>query len=242
MKRIAINALLSTSLMSAFATQAGAETKFDGSGEFGYTNNNGTTESSNLYSALNFSLSRDKDELATKIEANQQSENNITTQERYLLDLQYNRYYSDDKDFYSFVAGNFVKSVFESIELDSIYSLGLGRTLYKTDDMALKGEAGLGYQVTNYTAAANQPDDKQSVATLKLDFSYTINESVDFEQDLEVNHGSELTKTETNTAVKVKLGEQLRLKAGFKYRHNTKPADDAKKTDTQTLLTLVYDF
>lgn len=218
------------------------EKRFKGNGEFGYSKASGNTESSSLFGALNFSYSREQDEIVSKIEANQQSEDSQTTQERYLLDLQYNRFYTTEKDYYSFIGARFEQNKFEGIDLDSTYNLGLGKKLYQTSEMKLKGEIGLGYQTIDYTTEAGGDSDSQAIARGKLDYQYTINANVDFAQDLLVTAGSNQTKFEANTAVKVKLAEQMRLKAGFKYRHNTDPAESAEKTDTQTLLTLVYDF
>ncbi|WP_321276410.1 DUF481 domain-containing protein [Thiomicrorhabdus indica] len=232
---LAVLAAAATNAQSAENNDLG----FKGNGEFGFTTTSGNTESESLFTALNLKYAREKDEIIGKVEANYQSEDDVTTQERYLIDTQYNRFYSSSRDFYSFASARFEQNEFENIDLDSTYSIGLGKLLFKSDTMSLKGEAGVGYQTTDFTDGTN---DDQAVVRGKLDYAYKINENVDFAQDLMVTKGSEQMKTEANTAIKVKLAEQMRLKAGFKYRHNSDPAAGAEKTDTQTLLTLIYDF
>lgn len=221
---------------------AADEMGFKGNGEFGFSTTSGNTESESLYASLKMSYLRQQDEFQAKIEGNYQSEDNTTTQERYLLDGQYNRFYNQAHSYYSFVGARFEQNKFEGIQLESTFTPGLGKSLLKTESMALKGELGLGYQITDYTDSYASADDNQMVARAKLDYAYTINENVDFTQDLLITAGSDQTKTEANTGVKVKLAEQMRMKAGFKYRHNSVPAAGAEKVDTQTLLTLVYDF
>ncbi len=232
---LAVLAAASSNVLAAENNDLGLK----GNGEFGFSTSSGNTESESLFAALNLKYIRQKDELIGKIEANYQSEDDVTTQERYLMDMQYNRFYSADRDYYSFAGARFEQNEFENIDLDSTYSIGLGKTLFQTGVMSLKGEAGVGYQTIDFTDGSNED---QAVVRGKLDYAYKINENVDFAQDLMVTKGSEQMKTEANTAVKVKLAEQMRLKAGFKYRHNSDPAVGAEKTDTQTLLTLVYDF
>lgn len=236
--------LLAAALTMTFngAAQAEDSKGFAGNGEFGYSSTSGNTESDSLYAALKLQYTRSADEILAGIEANSQSEDNNTTQERYLIDLQYNRYFSASKDFYGFVTGRFENNRFEGLDLDSTYSVGLGKQLFKNDAMSLKGEAGVGYQIVDFTQDFGGQTEEQAVIRGKLDYQYTINQNVDFVQDLIITDGSEQMKTEANTAVKVKLAEQMRLKAGFKYRHNSDPAAGADKVDTQTLLTLTYDF
>lgn len=240
--------LVSASILCATVTfsQTGfaAEQKqgFAGNGEFGFSTTTGNTESDSLFAAIKLNYLRSKDEFKTLLEANYQSEKDVTTRERYLLDFQYNRFYSESKSYYSFLGARFEQNPIEEIQLDSTLSLGLGKTLFNTATMKLNGEAGIGYQTIDYTNASGIDSDNQAVARGKLDYQYTINENVDFGQDLIVTSGAEQTKTEANTALKVKLAEQMRLKAGFKYRHNSEPAAGNKKVDTQTMMTLVYDF
>jgi len=92
----------------------------------------------------NLITTKNDSEIKSIIEANYKSEDGTTTQERYLLDLQRNQFYDIERSYYSFIAGEFVNSRFESIDLDATLSLGLGKKLYQTDDTTLTGEIGLG--------------------------------------------------------------------------------------------------
>jgi len=47
---------------------------------------------------------------------------------------------------------------------------------------------------------------------------------------------------ETNTGLKVKLNGSLSLKANYKIRYNDTPAVGSVNKDTETFLTLIYDF
>jgi len=214
-----------------------------GSGEAGYNSSTGNTTTTSVFGAIKLNYNQIDHELKSILEVNYKSENDIQTQERYLLDLQRNHFYNEARSFYSFVGGKFENSRFEDIDLDAVLSLGLGKTLYQTEQSNLTGEIGLGYQSITYTSAAGGNSTDQMIGRLKLDFNHQINEQVTFSQDALLLTGSEQTKLETNTGLKVKVADNMNVKLSYKYRHNDSPATTSlKKTDTQTTLTLIYDF
>jgi len=214
-----------------------------GSGEAGYNSSTGNTTTTSAQAAIKLNYNQTDHELKSIFEVNYKSENNVQTQERYLLDLQRNQFYDEDRSYYSFVAGQFENSRFEEIDLDATLSLGLGKRLYHTDNTTLTGEIGLGFQSTTLSSAAGGKTTDQTIGRLKFDFNHKINEMVTFSQDALILAGSNRTKFEANTGFKVKVAANMSVKASYKYRYNDKPAAaNIKKTDTQTALTLIYDF
>ncbi len=214
-----------------------------GSGEAGYNSSTGNTTTTSVFGAIKLNYNQVDHELKSVFEINYKSENNVQTQERYLLDLQRNHFYDESRSYYSFVGGKFENSRFENIDLDAALSAGLGKALYQTEQTTLTGEIGLGYQSITYTSTGGGNSTDQMIGRLKLDFAHQINEQVTFTQDALVLTGSERTKLELNTGVKVKVADSMNVKLAYKYRHNDKPATTTlKKTDTQTTLTLIYDF
>jgi len=213
-----------------------------GSGEAGYNSSTGNTTTTSMLGAIKLNYNQERSEIKSIIEVNYKSEDGTKTQERYLFDLQRNQYYDIERSYYSFIAGQFENSRFENIDLDATLSLGLGKKLYQTDDTTLTGEIGLGYQSTTLTKSAGGDTTDQTIARLKVDFNHKINAQLAFSQDLLVLAGSDRTKIETNTGLKAKVADNMNVKLGYKYRHNDNPAANTKKTDTQTTLTLIYDF
>lgn len=232
---LASAALLST---VSFNTQAD-DTGLKGSGEFGYTNNTGNTESTAIIGAVKLDYIQPIYEVKTAFEVNNKSEDGVQTQERYVADLQYNRFYADDKSYYSFVQARFETDDFADLNLDSLYSLGMGKTFIKDDIRSFKAEAGIGFQSIDYITAE---DSDQIAARLKGEYTHQINEQMAFSQDAIITGGSEQSKLEANTGLKVSMAENLNLKAGFKYRTVSDVAPGVEKVDTQTTLTIIYDF
>jgi len=227
---------------SVYANDTTPTLGFYGSGEAGLNDSTGNTTSTTLYGALKLNYNETNHELKSVFEVNYKSDNNVQSQERYLMDVQSNRFYSQDRSYYSFIGGQLEKSRFEGIELDTTLAIGLGKNLFKNDRTQLTGEAGIGYQSTTYTDEVGDKSTDQTVGRFKLVLDHQINATVDFYQDAIYKTSSERNQIETNTGLKVKVAERLNFKAAYKYRHNDNPASNIKKTDTQTVLTLIYDF
>ncbi len=232
---------LATTATTLIALPTMAMSQMSGTGELGFSNNTGNTENTAFYASLKLNYEKDRYLLKSLIESSYKSENGEQTEERYLVDVQNNYFYAEDKNYYSFVGVRLEKNEFEDIDLDSTISLGMGKRLYKTEQTQLNGELGVGYQNTDYVTSGVDSE-SQGVAIGKLDLKHQFNQQVSFLQDLTVRSGNERTKYESNTGFKVKVAEKANLKISYKYRHNDKPAEGTKKTDTQTLVTLTYDF
>lgn len=233
--KLASVAILSVASMNALADENGMK----GAGEFGFTKNTGNTDSQSVLGAVKIDYVQPVYEIKSAFSINNKSENDVQTQKRYVADLQYNRFYAADKSYYSFAQARFEKDEFADLELDSLYTLGLGKTLIKDEKSLLNAEAGIGFQTTDFETAK---DEEQMVLRLKADYAYQINEHVAFTQDAIIYTGENQTKLETNSGLKVALAGDLSLKAGFQYRHNSDPGAGAEKKDTQTTLTMIYDF
>ena len=73
-------------------------------------------------------------------------------------------------------------------------------------------------------------------------FNYKFSEAVSFQQDVTVITGSSNTNTKPVTALKTQIIGALSMKASYKIDNNTDVPADKEKTDTETALTLIYDF
>lgn len=234
--------LLSISLASFTSLAEEPALGLNGSGELGFTDSSGNTTNTTLFAGLKLNYNQPHYEIKSKLEANYKSEDHVQTEERYLIEVQGNRYYNPEHNYYSFIGSKFVKNRFSGIELDTIVSLGLGKQLFKNEATKLVGEAGLAQQITSYTDEVGEDDQSQTAIRLKLDLTHQINAQVAFSQDITYLKGTLQNTVESNTGFKIKVADRMNLKASYQYRYNDNPADGVKEVDTQTLLTLIYDF
>lgn len=213
-----------------------------GSGELGLSNNTGNTPSSSVYAALKMNYLQKMYELKGLVEADNKSENSVRTKERYVGDFQANLFFSDYQKAYGFGQTRWVQDRFSDIDLSSYYIAGLGYQFYKNKEFSLSGEMGLGYQNENFTVASGQKDFDQEVSKISAKLDYAFNDNVSIHQDMTEYYGTKQGNFESNTGLKVKLADNLNMKVSYKYRYNTAPAAGKLKEDTETLLTMIYEF
>lgn len=228
-------------LLTSANVMAEQKLGWHGSGEAGYNGKTGNTVSENIFARLKVNHSTQKTEFKSLVEVENKSESNIRTSERYVLDLQGNYYFTDQRDYYSFANARGEKDRFADIDLDYTLTVGLGKQLIKTDTTHLAGEAGLGYQDVTYLQA-KQNNFNQASFRAKLDFKHAFNDIVSFNQDALYFAGEKQYKIETNTSLQAALNSRFSVSAGYKYRYTSKPAAGKKKEDGETLISLIYKF
>lgn len=237
--KIALGTTLTCLALTLSSNNAFAKTS--GTGELGYSNNTGNTDNTSLYASLSGKYEQEKYNLKGLLETNYKSENGDQTEERYLIDLQADYFYNPSKRIYSFAGARFEQNKFENIKLDSTYSLGIGNKFIKNEATELTAEIAIGQQNTDFDDSGLK-NETQSVVIAKLIASHKLNEQVILLQDINTTSGSDQNKLESNTGVKVKVSDKANLKLSYKYRNNDNPPAGTKKTDTQTIVTLTYDF
>lgn len=226
------------------ATIVHAETDqlgFHGSGEAGFNQKTGNVESESLLARLSLNLNQKQTDYKSLLEIENKTEEDNKISERYVLDLQADRYFNEDRNYYAFANTRGEQDKIAGLDQDLSLTLGLGKVLYRTNKSRLSTELGLGYQEVDYV---NNPENdfSQTTGRAKLDFSHRFNENVRFVQDLTYFTGNEQYKTESNSSLRVALNSKLSVSTSYKYRYNSNPADSAKKTDTETNLSLIYSF
>ena len=236
---LAINISLLAVSNIAFAVD---KTGLTGSGEAAFSKSSGNTDEEKIYAALKLNYAQTAYKIKGLLEADSAKTGNTQTKERYVADFQGDKVFSTIPKLYGFGQIRFENDRFQAIDLSSSYLAGLGYKFITEKDMTLTGEAGLGYQSINYSDDTSTEDFDQAIAKLKADFTYQINENVNFAQDVIVLSGADQRKTEANTSLGVKMSKALSLKATYKIRHNNTPADGQENVDTDLVLGIIYDF
>ncbi|MBE0493220.1 MAG: DUF481 domain-containing protein [Thiomicrospira sp.] len=230
---------LNTALVSAEASND--ELGFHGSGEAGFNQKTGNVNSESLLARLSINYSQIQNDYKGLLEIENKTEQDVKVSERYVLDLQADRYFTEDKNYYAFVNARGEQDEIAGLDQDVSLTLGLGKVLYRTSQTRLSTELGLGYQEVDYVNDSEN-DFNQTTGRAKLDFSHKFNDNVRFVQDLTYFTGAEQYKTESHSSLRVALNSKLSVSTSYKYRYNSNPADAAKKTDTETSLSLIYSF
>ena len=132
---------------SAFAQDAEEESSegWEGSGEFGFVNTTGNTDSTALNMSLGFVRTTETWRHRFAATALMTSENGIEDNERYTAEVQSDRSLSE----VSWLFGSFRWDAdkFGSYDPQMSLTAGYGRQLMKSETHELKGEIGAGYRV-----------------------------------------------------------------------------------------------
>jgi len=167
----------------------------------------------------------------------------IVSAERYELSGK-SDYKFTERD-YAFGLIRLRKDRFSGFEYDHIVSAGYGRKAIKQDNMELDLEIGPGARFFKIDPTLEVPDpESESEAVLRLAAKYwwQITDASKFTQLLSTEIGEEITTSESITGIQANINKTLALKFTYTVRHKTKVPADNEKTDTETAMTLVYNF
>lgn len=161
----------------------------------------------------------------------------VTSAERYLLagksDYKFNEYD------YVFGLVKLQKDLFSGFEYEHVVALGYGRKLIKQADMELDVEIGPGVR---FYKVDNGISDEEALIRLAGKYWWAITDHSKFTQDLVVEAGEDLTSTTSVTGLQANINSALAMKLTFTAKNKSDVPVGTKETDTETALTLVYNF
>lgn len=250
MKQASNIALLCASLLAlpAYADESTAEqaeyvSPWKASIELGYLRQSGNNDNTSLNSKFDVTYEVTNWRNHGIFEAVAKSESDTTTSERYLLSLQSDYKFNDRQ--YLFVLGSYEDDRFSGYEYQQTLALGYGHRLVKTPTVVLDLEIGPGYRVAKIDEdAAEDAGEKESSAILRsaMNLDWHLSKTALFEQDLSAESGDDNTVWKSVSAVKAQLMNQLAMKFSYTVKHITDVPEGSENTDTETAITLVYNF
>ena len=212
---------------------------WEGTGELGFVNTTGNTESVALNLKLNFVRTSERWRHRFSGTALMTSEDGVQDNERYTLEVQSDRSLSEK----SWLFGSFRWDAdkFGSYDPQMSLTAGYGRQLMKSEKHELKGEIGAGYRKLEERESGDSSS--EGIARFLLDDSWQMFASTLWTNRLLVESGSSNTFSQFNSNLTVAMNDKFAIRLGFEARTNTKiPPGDSEKTDTITSANLVYNF
>ena len=212
---------------------------WEGSGELGFVNTSGNTETTALNAKLNFVRTGKKWRHRFTGTALMTSEDGDKENERYTMEIQSDRKLTEKS--WLFGAFRWDADKFGSYDPQLSLTAGYGYQLMKSEKHELKGEIGAGYRKLEERESGIS--NREAIARFLLDDSWQVFKTTLWTNRLLVEAGSSNTFSQFNTGLAVSMTDVFAVKLGYEYRHNTTvPPGDSKKTDTITSVNLVYHF
>jgi len=205
--------------------------------ELGAVKTNGNTQTLTLNSAA--TLTHDGPHLrdTIKASANNSSDRNATTAEKYSISLQED-WKITERD-YLFVRIGFESDRFAGFKRRFSETAGYGRDLVKTDRFSWNLELGGGLRQILFT---DQSRKNEAIARVSSTLGWEINESARLTQEFSTEGGKSGWASKSVTGLQHKLNSHLSSKIAMKLDHNSKVPTGTKKLDVETAITLVVNF
>ena len=243
-------AAIAPGLASAQDAAEDTQQGWNGDAELAYLLKSGNTRSQTLTAKANAERDSFNWRNIAKLEAsNAKQRNNDTrederTAERYFGSYKLDRKLDDANYIFNVLTAE--KDRFTGYDYEASYALGYGRRIVENDLHRLDIEAGPGYRWRQYEEGQQPAGEsrKEDDAILRLGLRYrlALSETAEFNEDLTTEIGDDSTVTRATTSVTTRINGAFSLRLSHVLRHTTDPAPDAKKTDQEITVGLVYKF
>lgn len=226
---------------------AGLFDDWSGRVELGGFNSTGNSPNTGITAVLNLTREGERWRHNVRARADYQRSNDVTTRERFLVAYEPNLKLSDS--LFAYALGQYERDRFQGFSARYSLSGGLGYQIIDSDAVQLSAKAGPAYRATNFTDGSSE----SSIAALVgLDFDWAITDRLKLTQDTNAVAeaggsavafiGGRNTSINLVTGLNAKLSSKLSARLSYAVEHDTNPPEGAVNTDTQSRVTIVYDF
>lgn len=240
-------------MLTAWAGVSRAETKspspWKAEAELGYLMTSGNTDTQALNSGLSVTYDgvRWKHDFSASgvysSEKSQDTGENQTTAQKYRISGQ--SYFKFDERNSAFGLVTYDNDRFSGYKYQLSFVAGYARQIVKTDSIDLSAEVGPGFRISKLRdelPAKDGETQKEAIFRAAGAFKYKLSSTATFSQTASMEAGDKNTVTRLVTALKAQINGHLAMKASYTLKHNSSVPAGSRKTDTETALTLVYDF
>lgn len=258
MKRIIGLTALTAISMSTFAEE---EKSLSADLEFGLISTSGNTESNSLLGKLDIKQNLTKwrnqlvlqglyknDEISDSDTGETETE---TTAQKYFISAQ-SDLKLDDKHKGFFIYGSYEDDRFSGYEYQASLAVGFSDRLFETANSHLNYSVGPGVSFIKTESSIDDDgvfipseEEENFIIRLSANYLYQISPNAKFTQTFSTDFSPESddnTQTKAESAITANLHSSLALKASFAVTNNSVVPDGIEKTDSQTAVTLVYNF
>lgn len=225
---------------------------FSGNGQAGYVMSRGNSDTDAANAKIDLFWLTPQWKHAFTLEGLYGKSAEVTSAERWDLRLQSD--YTINTQWFAFGALAYQDDRFSGFQYQTSASGGLGYKFFDSSTTQLSAQLGVGYRLLRPETLIKDPEsgaitnriplerDSEAVGTAGIDFTHQFNASTKLSDKMIAESGSSNISIKNDLALEVKMSKKLALAVGYSVLHNTKPADNVKRTDTITTLNVVYAF
>lgn len=141
-----------------------------------------------------------------------------------------------------FIYGEYEDKRFSGFDYQASLAAGWTSRLWRDEISELKYSIGPGYAVSKYEEKKNLPDLQGLIVRAAFEYKHKFNKQATFRQFVSAEAATFATKTKSETSLSTKLNGSLAMKLTFVMNHDSSVGDDREELNTETAVTLVYQF
>lgn len=226
-----------TSQMLANASRDGRTDGLFGSVALGYLATTGNTDGSNLNGQASIGHVGGIWRNVATLKAIRGSNNGIITAEEYSFNGQ-SDYRIGEWD-YVFAALSYTHDSFGPYRKRASEVVGYGYRLIATDEHLLDAQLGVGARQSREQTGTRQ---REGIVAGRIKYDWQINPTTVLTERFGVEVGESNTYGESVTAVTANLRGTLAMSISYTVKHNTDVAPGLERTDTATMVSVIYGF
>ena len=207
------------------------------SAELGFVTTSGNTETETLNAKASASTDREQWRHKGEVTALKSSDAVNTTAEKYTLMVQ-SDYKLEGKNFL-FGVVTYDDDKFSGYDYRVTEAIGYGRRVIEETDMTLDLEIGPGARQSKLDSGET---DSEGLIRAAAIYNWTISKTSKFGEALTVEAGEDVTVTKSVTSLSSQIEGNLSMKITFTYKNTSEVPVGVEETDTETAITLVYNF
>jgi putative salt-induced outer membrane protein len=205
--------------------------------EIGFVTTDGNTQTETLNAKAKAETEREKWRHTMSLEALNSSDSGVSTAERYLVSGQSSFKMGPKNFFYALLS--YEDDRFSGYDYRATVSVGYGRRVIADPDLTLDLEIGPGVR-------QSKPDTGDTVDEMLVrgaaKLAWAVSKTSKFSEELTVDGGEDVTVTKSVTALSAKVNSSLATKLTYTIKNTSVVPAGIEKTDSETAVTLVYDF
>ena len=161
-----------------------------------------------------------------------------TSAQKFFASAQGN-YKLENPDHRLFVFSSYEDDRFSNFAYQATLAGGWSQKMWKTEKTAFEYSVGPGYSWAETQAGV---DNDSFIVRGSAAFKWFISDTAKFTQTASTEVGSENTKSRAESALTATISGSLSMKVSLRLDHNSNVAQGVEKLDTETAVTLVYNF
>ena len=141
-----------------------------------------------------------------------------------------------------FVYGEYEDKRFSGFDYTTSLAAGWTSRLWRDSVSELKYSIGPGYAVAKREDDSKLEDDNSLIVRAAFEYKHQFNKQATFRQFVSAEAATDSTKTKSETSLSTKINGALAMKVTFSVNHDSSVDESRDELDTETAVTLVYQF